>query len=72
MVPMTIRPVAVDVSLSVLALSSRFDGPGARDAGDARSDLSVLALSSRFDGRRVGHEQAAVDATFSTRSVESF
>ena len=37
-------------ALSVLALSSRFDGPGAGGQRSAAGALSVLALSSRFDG----------------------
>ena len=38
-------------SLSVLALSSRFDGQGYPVGdGDTLQLLSVLALSSRFDG----------------------
>ena len=36
--------------LSVLALSSRFDGRGHRGCGGQWRKLSVLALSSRFDG----------------------
>ena len=36
--------------LSVLALSSRFDGRLQRERSHARYALSVLALSSRFDG----------------------
>ena len=36
--------------LSVLALSSRFDGPLSILVSIGRSLLSVLALSSRFDG----------------------
>ena len=38
------------VSLSVLALSSRFDGPESVEGGGFVPVLSVLALSSRFDG----------------------
>ena len=39
--------------LSVLALSSRFDGRRSIVAnGQLATILSVLALSSRFDGRR--------------------
>ena len=38
--------------VSVLALSSRFDGLGHAQAGYAPLAVSVLALSSRFDGRR--------------------
>ena len=37
-------------SLSVLALSSRFDGPTPRPERHNDRKLSVLALSSRFDG----------------------
>ena len=37
-------------SLSVLALSSRFDGPQRLAMMWASGRLSVLALSSRFDG----------------------
>ena len=40
-----------DVVLSVLALSSRFDGPREARFIRKRNQLSVLALSSRFDGR---------------------
>ena len=36
--------------LSVLALSSRFDGRTRDPHGVSESALSVLALSSRFDG----------------------
>ena len=38
------------VALSVLALSSRFDGPRPMDCITSVVTLSVLALSSRFDG----------------------
>ncbi len=38
-------------TVSVLALSSRFDGPTHSPAGEDRDSVSVLALSSRFDGR---------------------
>ena len=59
--------------LSVLALSSRFDGlEGRPRPGSPVPYLSVLALSSRFDGL----EQPTTDIRdldpFSTRSVESF
>ena len=37
--------------LSVLALSSRFDGLIAARMVTTKQGLSVLALSSRFDGR---------------------
>ena len=36
--------------LSVLALSSRFDGPSSSTLESRQGRLSVLALSSRFDG----------------------
>ena len=36
--------------LSVLALSSRFDGPVVPPPAPPLGGLSVLALSSRFDG----------------------
>ena len=39
-----------DEPLSVLALSSRFDGPSLMCVAGPRISLSVLALSSRFDG----------------------
>ena len=39
------------VALSVLALSSRFDGRVAESVSHHHISLSVLALSSRFDGR---------------------
>ena len=38
--------------LSVLALSSRFDGRALESESPRDSQLSVLALSSRFDGPR--------------------
>ena len=41
----------LDPRLSVLALSSRFDGLGRLLARQRHHHLSVLALSSRFDGR---------------------
>ena len=40
------------VQLSVLALSSRFDGRFQKSIISAVGKLSVLALSSRFDGQR--------------------
>ena len=58
--------------LSVLALSSRFDGLPSILPRHALLFLSVLALSSRFDGQKpfcVTHPAAS---PFSTRSVESF
>ena len=39
-------------ALSVLALSSRFDGHPSLETPSDTSSLSVLALSSRFDGHR--------------------
>ena len=45
------RPLLVQ--LSVLALSSRFDGRHDLDRHHQAMALSVLALSSRFDGRTV-------------------
>ena len=58
--------------LSVLALSSRFDGheDGLIQLFDKL--LSVLALSSRFDGRSRSRFIAGMLPSFSTRSVESF
>ena len=41
-------------------------------AATMASPLSVLALSSRFDGPAQKTINAVEDATFSTRSVESF
>ena len=38
------------LALSVLALSSRFDGPTTAEKPQSLHPLSVLALSSRFDG----------------------
>ena len=58
--------------LSVLALSSRFDGPNSYIPAGRRGCLSVLALSSRFDGRAAPVSIALDDGSFSTRSVESF
>ena len=40
-----------EIALSVLALSSRFDGPSCQRHAAACPKLSVLALSSRFDGQ---------------------
>ena len=84
-------------ALSVLALSSRFDGrwlfhvPTPVSVSfqyslcrvvlmvgnkvkwmTKKRNLSVLALSSRFDGPAQKAINAVEDATFSTRSVESF
>ena len=59
--------------LSVLALSSRFDGQETGSLfGDFQLNLSVLALSSRFDGPRDRTSISGSCSTFSTRSVESF
>ena len=44
-------------ALSVLALSSRFDGLVIVTDEDAAIFLSVLALSSRFDGRGIAARQ---------------
>ena len=41
---------ATKEDLSVLALSSRFDGQTIRPCAICSQKLSVLALSSRFDG----------------------
>ena len=59
-------------SLSVLALSSRFDGLRAAYTRWNISGLSVLALSSRFDGRVDVVHRYSTASSFSTRSVESF
>ena len=60
------------LNLSVLALSSRFDGRNG--CGDRRDwlRLSVLALSSRFDGPTAASTEETKEEPFSTRSVESF
>ena len=50
MVPETELTLHQIFTLSVLALSSRFDGRGRRRRSPKNSQLSVLALSSRFDG----------------------
>ena len=42
--------VPMEATLSVLALSSRFDGPIFSIFYSVPEELSVLALSSRFDG----------------------
>ena len=44
-------------TLSVLALSSRFDGLQAGSCGCSCYRLSVLALSSRFDGHQECHKR---------------
>ena len=51
MVPRVRRPANPQSTLSVLALSSRFDGQFCNILSFPNSGLSVLALSSRFDGR---------------------
>ena len=51
MVSAPLRAVSPSISLSVLALSSRFDGLAPVYGWPAPHMLSVLALSSRFDGR---------------------
>ena len=60
------------ILLSVLALSSRFDGRNGRTIYAGRFSLSVLALSSRFDGHTALPRRSRMRVTFSTRSVESF
>ncbi len=50
--------------VSVLALSSRFDGPQQRSANHYIADVSVLALSSRFDGRRAQPTTQGVELGF--------
>ena len=52
MVNVARRSWCFEIHLSVLALSSRFDGRLAAWRHLRRLRLSVLALSSRFDGRR--------------------
>ena len=44
-------PPVEHLTLSVLALSSRFDGQACWLVGSCSPVLSVLALSSRFDGQ---------------------
>ena len=46
------------VVLSVLALSSRFDGRSSAAETSRGQQLSVLALSSRFDGLKFADNQA--------------
>ena len=60
------------MKLSVLALSSRFDGRIVQFSHAQKTQLSVLALSSRFDGRLLAVDAAVRFPSFSTRSVESF
>ena len=72
MVDLSDDQLDVLISLSVLALSSRFDGLVCPAARHAAASLSVLALSSRFDGRRQARVESVNGQCFSTRSVESF
>ena len=72
MVQIRWRTQTDDRLLSVLALSSRFDGRYFQGCSSPQSTLSVLALSSRFDGHPRSIAQLLHPATFSTRSVESF
>ena len=58
--------------LSVLALSSRFDGLLVNGKEFLTLSLSVLALSSRFDGPPAHGMTTRDYRPFSTRSVESF
>ena len=58
--------------VSVLALSSRFDGRLLKDRCHAAEAVSVLALSSRFDGHPQVYAVHLLSSRFSTRSVESF
>ena len=51
MVAISEKWTAILALLSVLALSSRFDGRGSTRSKRLWQTLSVLALSSRFDGR---------------------
>ena len=59
-------------AVSVLALSSRFDGQKRHRIHALNLKVSVLALSSRFDGRRTKGFPEESHSGFSTRSVESF
>ena len=72
MVNVSYRNAHQQETLSVLALSSRFDGRELQAAVDAITGLSVLALSSRFDGQCIRFSPFVGDRSFSTRSVESF
>ncbi len=58
--------------VSVLALSSRFDGHLIVRFCQSSVFVSVLALSSRFDGHSSHTHRLSPIAGFSTRSVESF
>ena len=55
------RIAVASTTLSVLALSSRFDGPGHLMCLTNQIHLSVLALSSRFDGRKSPEAQDRYD-----------
>ena len=68
--PVQIRLQSVRVS--VLALSSRFDGPVDAGRVPGQGIVSVLALSSRFDGPVSATVNISMPWRFSTRSVESF
>ena len=59
-------------TVSVLALSSRFDGHPVAIFYRHREKVSVLALSSRFDGPGGRGTSVYGGNGFSTRSVESF
>ena len=72
MVLVVVQCRLISGSLSVLALSSRFDGPTLYMRVDTNVTLSVLALSSRFDGHCRLQKLPRAPHTFSTRSVESF
>ena len=62
--------VSMLTCLSVLALSSRFDGLKVQCNRSCKSTLSTR--SSRFDGLDVGCFAVRDLCSFSTRSVESF
>ena len=59
-------------NVSVLALSSRFDGQCCPLPWASWRPVSVLALSSRFDGHLSFEKLVSIPLRFSTRSVESF
>ena len=61
MVAHTHRRCDILQHLSVLALSSRFDGLCSSSQNPSISSLSVLALSSRFDGRGKSRRSKDVD-----------
>ena len=69
--PCGLHQWCIDV-VSVLALSSRFDGQRWHSKLLHLSHVSVLALSSRFDGRNYDARKEGSAFCFSTRSVESF